>query len=779
MQILFTATIFLSAALLFCVQPMIAKAILPRLGGAPQVWIACMLFFQTALLVGYGYAHVAAARLGLRRQVILHIAVLGLPLVLVGQGSRLGIPITLPLDAWSGAPDRDPTASVLLLLAATVGLPFFAISTTSPLLQRWFSATSHPGARDPYFLYSASNLGSLLSLLGYPLALEPNLGLAAQSRLWAAGYGLVMLLTLACAAAAWRAMGATPAGSAMPGQDEATAAASTMDVQGEAARGAEAARGEEAPPAARRWLRWIVLSAIPSSHLLGVTAYVTTDIAPIPLLWVVPLAIYLITFIFVFAKRPPVPHTLAVRLLPLGAAASILTLLAEAGGPAALLLPLHLATFFLAAMVCHGELARDRPDRRHLTSFYLCLAAGGALGGIFNGLIAPLVFQGLTEYPLAIVLALLCRRVPALPDELAEGAKASRTPGSRLRRDLAVAAGAGALTAALILGWRTLGRAPDQLSVGVIFCGPLLLVYRYLHLPVRFGLSLGAIALATALYPGVHGQDLHRERNFFGVLRVTRDPQGHHRIVHGSTMHGMQRVAPERSQEPLGYYARTGPIGAVFQHFEPAAATTARIGVIGLGAGALASYARPGQAWTFYEINPAIERAAREPRYFTFLSGAFPGGEGLTLTLGDARLRLAEAPAGHFTLVIVDAFSSDAIPVHLITRQAISLYLDKLAPGGAIAFHISNNFLDLRPLLGNLAQDAGLAGLAIEDRAVSQEEVLAGKSPSVWAVLARRREDLGDLPEQPWAAPLPERPEVGLWTDDFSNVLRIMTWTPR
>ncbi|EYF08440.1 fused MFS/spermidine synthase [Chondromyces apiculatus] len=791
MRILFTAAIALGAALLFCVQPMLGKALLPLLGGAAQVWVTCMLFFQAALLAGYAYAHLATARLDIRRHAPLHLVLALLPFILVAPGSRLGLPFSLPLDR---APEGDPTLGVLLLLATTAGLPFFIVGATSPLLQRWFSGTDDPAARDPYFLYSASNLGSLAALLGYPLLLEPRLGLAAQSRGWAWGYALFVALLAACALLAARRRSAA---SLVPAP-EALAPAAPTDAPADAPPAAPAASSLTAPlsPAptlitSRRYLRWIALAFVPSSHLLGVTAYLTADIAPVPLLWVLPLALYLVSFILVFARRPLLPHAWMVRLLPLGAAASLLTLLAEASNPAALLLPMHLITFFAGAMVCHGELARDRPERRHLTAFYLCLSVGGALGGLFNAVFAPLFFTSLVEYPLAILLACLCR--PAPPRAPAETASSTLSPETSprpsappdisaaaspkpsalhdWRPDLRFAARAFLLTVALILGVRYLGRPHDRVTVAIVYCLPLLLVYRTLHQPRRFALSLAGIALASAFHPGGHGTDLYRERTFFGIVRVTQDTRGFHRLVHGRTMHGIQN--PARRTEPLAYYTRSSPIGRAFTHLDRAAALDATIGVVGLGSGALAAYARPGQQWTFYELDPAMVRIARDDRYFTFLSDAFPGGHGLHTVLGDARLRLAEAPDGHFDLLVLDAFSSDAIPVHLLTREALALYQRKLAPHGVIAFHLSNRFLDLFAVLAALVPDAGLTACAFQDFPSTEEE-LAGKTPSQWAMVARHRDDLEELPADPEAITLKPRPGVAIWTDEFSDLLAIL-----
>ena len=729
MPALYTLTLFVSAALLFLVQPMIARMLLPLFGGTPAVWNTCMVFFQALLLAGYGYAHVATARLGSRRQAMLHLAVLLLPLAV--------LPLTVP-TGWSLPNTGHPVAWLLGLLLVTVGLPFFVVSTSGPLMQRWFADSGHPAASDPYFLYAASNSGSMLALLAYPFLLEPNLTLAAQGRVWAAGYGLLVLLTAACGAALLRAPAPKDAKAIGVGPDPATP-----------------------PVTSRRRLRWVLLAFVPSSLLLGVTNFITTNVAPVPLLWVLPLALYLATFILAFARSRVLPPGVLFRWLPLAALLVVFVLLDEGTElPVGVLAGVHLFGLFWVATTCHCLLAGDRPPAGRLTEFYLWLSAGGVLGGLFNALVAPVFFAGPWEYPLVLVLACVLRPAPPW----------SARPGWW---DLALPAGLGALTAGLVLSAKAYGLPPGELAVGVMFGLPAVLCYTFVDRPVRFALGLGALLLAAGLFRDVHGTVLYRTRSFFGIHRVTLDPSGaFHMLVHGNTVHGQQSVDPARRGEPLTYYHRTGPAGRVFAALRGDERLW-RVALVGLGAGALACYGEEGQEWTYYEIDPAVERIARDGRLFTFLSDAERRGVRLGVVPGDARLTLARRgePCG---VLVVDAFSSDAIPVHLLTREALRVYLGRLRDDGVLAFNISNRYLDLEPVLAGLARDAGLECFVCEDLVVRDDEKRGGKAPSIWAVMARRRGHLAKvLADGRWQ---PARPRAGMavWSDDFSNLFGVL-----
>jgi hypothetical protein len=746
MPALFALTLFVSAALLFWVQPMIAKMILPLLGGTPAVWNTCMVFFQAVLLAGYAYAHATTAWLGVRRQVVLHLALLCSPFLVLPVGLAAG---------WVPPSDHNPIPWLLALLAVSVGLPFFVLSASAPLLQTWFAGTGHRSAGDPYFLYAASNLGSMLALLGYPLVLEPFLSLKpdrwlSQNWLWTAGYALLVALMAGCALAVWLA----PRG-----------------VKRKEGGGAAQAPGELSgpitllpPPRALARLRWVALAFVPSSLLLGVTTYITTDIAPVPLLWVIPLALYLLSFILVFARRPLLPPTWAARALPMAVLGTAFTFFFEAVPKVGL--PLHLLTFFLAALVCHGELARDRPPPRYLTGFYLCISVGGVLGGLANALVAPLVFDRIAEYPLALVLLCLLRPAGRPADS---GGWRSRC----LDVGLPLALG-GAVAAGLVLGLPAAGLKPVPVTITLASLPLLLACYAFKDRPLRFALGVAVLLLTAGLSGRLYDPVLYRERTFFGALRVTHDLEGNcHQFAHGSTLHGKQSLDPERRREPLTYYYRTGPVGRVFKAFQRSPASPS-VAVVGLGAGSLACYAKADEEWTFFEIDPAVERIARDPRFFTFLQDCRAGD--LDVLLGDARLRLQEAPARHYGLIVLDAFSSDSIPVHLLTREALRLYLDKLADGGILAIHASNLYLDLRPVLGELARDAHLACRVCDDTAISEEDARRGKTASRWVVMARRDEDLGSLASDPRWQSLSGDTGGAVWTDDFSNIATLLSW---
>jgi SAM-dependent methyltransferase len=758
---LFALTLFLSAALLFVVQPMAGKVLLPLAGGTPAVWTTCLVFFQAALLSGYLYAHRLTAAPP-RRQVGLHlaVAVLGIAAVVLLR----------PDPEWVPEDSDYPVLGLAAFLAALVGVPFFVLSTTAPLLQRWFAATGHRAARDPYFLYAASNAGSLLGLLGYPFLVEPNLSLGEQRAAWAVGFAAFAGLMAACGAVVWRSLLPSPRGGVGPG------------VRGQAPTSPEAEpltpdpsppRGEgDRNPTRLRVLKWVALAALPSSLLMGVTTHLTTDVAPVPLLWVVPLALYLLSFVVVFAGWPQAARRVIGRVAPALLIFLAVALLTAATEPITLIAGVHLAAFFGIALLCHGELAHDRPAREYLTTFYLAMSAGGVLGGLFNALVAPVVFShlGLVEYPLAVVLAGLVR--PVRGGSLAP--LLLRPWDVMLVLAFLVIAAALVLTVPLFVPTPTDPDSPDALTVrlirgGLMFGLPAVVAFALVRSPARFALCLAALLFAGRLDAGPHGETLLVERNFFGTLRVTRSADGKFvRLVHGTTQHGAQRADESGPPRPLMYYHRNGPVGRLFATLP--AERKRRVAVVGLGCGAMAAYAEPGQEWTFYEIDPAVVRIAEDPAYFTFLSECRVTPR---VVLGDARRQLANEPDGHFDLIALDAFSSDAIPVHLLTTDALALYARKLAPGGVLAFHLSNRYLDLPPLVARLgaAHDPPFAAKVDRDMP-SDRDREDGKFPSVWAVLARNPADLGGVAKDPhWQA---ERPRPGpVWRDDFSNLLAV------
>jgi hypothetical protein len=718
----FASTIFVSAFLLFLVQPMFAKLALPRLGGSPAVWITCVLFFQSTLLFGYVYAHLSIKWLGPRRQVLAHALVLALPLA------------TLPLSAGEGQPQPgdSPVWWLLRMLAANVGLPFFVVSTSAPLLQSWFGSLPIASARNPYFLYAASNLGSMIALLGYPVLLEPAVGTRMQTSIWSGGYLLLAGFTIACAAIV-RSWGAT-----------------------ERAREADASEAADAPTYAQRF-KWLALSAVPSSLMLGVTMHISTDIAPVPLLWVLPLALYLGTFVLVFSDRQWLSPLWMTRLLPLLVHISLLTILVNVHQW--WLIPLHLATFFVAAMVCHGELARLRPHPRHLTDFYIWMSLGGVLGGVFNSLLAPQLFTGVIEYPLALAVAALLRPSPQF-----SGAG---------RQSFGFVIGLPGFVLVLVtVLWMMMGRTGVPIT-SVLFglATGLAICYMLVNRTAYFGaVALLMVGLISFIGPAQTGSLLFADRSFFGVHRVTKSADGsYHLLQHGSTVHGRQEVAAADRCEPSGYYHPATPIG---QFFAKATTPFERVALIGLGSGGLACYAAPGAQWTFYEVDPLVERIARDPRFFTFLKNS-PGQ--VSVILGDGRLTLQTAPSGEHDLVVLDAFSSDGIPTHLLTREAMALYLAKLRPDGVMAAHISNRYLHLEPVVAALAQERGLFAIANRNVQIDADARRAGQLPSHWVLASRNPRMLDGLTGTVGWRTLDRPVAMRPWTDDYSNILQVLT----
>lgn len=785
MAILFSITLFLAAALLFAVEPMVGKLLLPTFGGAPAVWNTCLVFFQASLLAGYGYAHFLTRRLPPPAQMAVH--------AIVVLAAWLALPIATS-PRWLPPGDAHPTPWLLAMLAATAGLPFFAVSTAAPLLQKWFADSGHRQAHDPYFLYAASNAGSMIGLLAYPLAIEPNLTLTAQGRAWAMGYTVFCVLLAACAAKFWQGQR-----SAALLDDEGLAAPAARQT-GRARPNAPVS----APPSTWTRLRWIALAFVPSSLLLSVTEYLSADVSPVPLMWVAPLALYLLTFILVFARLPGAVHRLMTLLLPVAILTQAYFVLTEHAGSRysmTWLVELHLATFFIAAMVCHGELARTRPTTEYLTEFYLWMSLGGTLGGLFNTLLAPLVFRSMAEYPLSfssarsclrsalsvfssmaeypLALALACMLSPPLLLALPRFGHMPGLPRLRLVRlprrlvaqsgqlrrhaaaNLVIPVLVGLASATILFRW---GPETSRWPVVAVLSLCALTAGR----PVRLGLSVAAMFWAASWYDDVVDHLVYRERSFYGVLQVKTDADdAFYNLDHGRIRHGRQRRSQDANQRdlPLVYYYPTGPIGQVFQGW-PGRARRVPVGVVGLGVGSLAAYGQPGQELTFFEIDPAVERIARDSGYFTYLADSAAN---CRVMLGDARLSLAREPNGHYALIVVDAFSGDAIPVHLLTREAMQLYVSKLTAGGILAFHISNRFLDLAPVLGNVAEELRLAGLD-ELYRVNEAEMRQGGSDSHWVVVARRAADLQWLARDDRWQPLVAQPDLPVWTDDYTSL---------
>jgi hypothetical protein len=716
---LFGCTALLGAALLFLVQPMVAKLVLPSYGGSATVWSTSSLFFQVLLLGGYVYAHLTTTRLSRRVQPRIHLVVLALPL--------LTLPVVLPGHA---VPD-DGTSPVLWLirtLALMIGLPFVVVSTTGPLLQRWYSWTGSRRSDDPYFLFAASNLGSFGGLLAYPLLLEPRLTLDQQRLLWSVGFCVFAVLMAGCGVVAGRR------------REPGTAlAARTPSVKA-------------APVGGRRLLAWTALAFLPSALMLSVTAHLSTDVAPIPLLWVVPLAIYLATFVLAFARstrRPPVVAT-RVAVACCIPAAVISTL-----GEFVPVLPsilLNTAMLALVAYAAHARLAADRPAPEHLTLFYLVISVGGALGGLLNGVVAPVLFDRIWEYPLILVAcpALLVGVVSAPDSALAR----------RFNRHFLLVCGVLLLgvAAAAALVVVLLASHEGAWVAGAALAGVALASYPLTRRPTALALSLVlALGVAAALDSQA---TVERSRTFYGSYSV--EERGDSRVlVHGTTAHGSQFMAADERDVPTTYYARSGPIGDVF-----GSRLFKRVGVIGLGAGTLAAYGTPGQEMTFFEIDPEIIRIASDPQLFSYLADSRAR---VRTVAGDGRLLMEKQAAGSFDLVVIDAFNSDAIPVHLLTREALRVYADTLADDGVLAIHISNRVFDLEPVLAGASRDLrwnALVGLGGEGR---------GARESRWVLLTRDAEELARLRGlDGWRRV--DTGDVVAWTDDYSSVLDVLAY---
>jgi len=737
---------FVGATLLFLAEPMLAKMVLPFLGGTPSVWNTSMVFYQTVLLAGYLYAWAGTRWLGLRTQICLHLGLILLSLAL--------LPPRIAVD-WTPPTHTTPVWALLAELARVIGVPFFVLGGSTPILQRWFALSSHRSARDPYFLYAASNAGSLLGLLAYPLLLEPILRLRIQSETWTWGFALFGLLAIASAATIWNAKpGKTAA--AMPAEEAATQVLTL-----------------------RRRLRWVALAFVPSSLMLGVTTALTTDVPAIPLLWVLPLAIYLVSFILVFARRQVVSRAMLARRLPFMLLLAILPTISKANFPFWALLVLYLTALFFVAMVCHGNMADDRPQAQHLTEFYLWIAFGGMLGGIFNSLVAPVVFSWVAELPIALILAALLRSGASQGDP-------ALAPSTTRRNDWLLPALLGLTLFAVIECMDHFVHRQRQVELGaayvLIFGYSMLWCLSFGKRPARFALGLAALTVASFWYQGAYGRLLVRERDFFGISRVADDPGGgYRRLFHGATVHGTQSLDPSRNREPLAYYSQSGPAGSIVRALRAKKESGAQSqsgkadwAVVGLGAGSMACYAQPGDSLTFYEIDPAVVRIATDPHYFTFLSQCAPAAR---IQLGDARLELRDAPDGAYDLIVLDAFSGDTIPMHLLTREAVALYTRKLAPGGMLAFHISNLHLRLTRPIAALAEDAGLVCLIDTDTVLTPADAALGKSASQWAVMARSRSDLGELAEDPHWRSASEGVGTPVWTDDYSSLVRFIKWS--
>lgn len=729
---LFTATTFLSAFLLFSVQPLFAKMVLPLLGGAPSVWAVALLFFQGALLVGYAYAHLLVRSVPAASTGFVHLA--------LSLFAFIALPIAIPAG-WSEPPPGDAYFWQLGLFAVAIGLPFVAVSANAPLLQAWYAKTGNSDSADPYFLYAASNLGSLLALLGYPFVFEPAFGLKALATFWAFGFAGLVLALAACFIVL-RKQAPAPA---------------------EAAAAESAALVPEAVIGWRRRAAWVGLAFVPSALLTAFTTHVATDVASAPLIWVIPLALFLATFVVVFRERAWIPRPV---LLTLHAVATILALLQLAQTEKETWFysaGFGIAAFLTATLVAHRTLYEARPAASRLTEFYLWMSVGGVLGGVFAALIAPQIFSEVFEYPLLLALSFACR--PGALDMRGQS-----------RRSVALFFALIALGAALIF-W-----GPDVAfyyqfgfdgwgSTAGIAAGFALLALAVWRYPPHLLITVIGLYLTVTLLPsGVHRGEA--QRSYFGVYRVIQSADGHFNVLqHGTTLHGAQRIRdvygnPVASTIPATYYHPRGPMAATVRIMGRIAATQRtepKVGVIGLGAGSLACHSASGDTWRFFEIDPVVVGIAKS-KNFTYLANCQPNAN---IVIGDARLTFAKESDESYDLVIVDAFSSDAVPVHLMTAEAIRTYASKLKPNGVVLLHISNRYLDLEQVLAaTLPLVGGLHAVSVEDPN-DQGYEMTGSSV---VIFGKSWEAVDPYRVVPYARNLPE-PTVKPWTDDSSDVL--------
>lgn len=713
----FVAAILGGSFLLFLVQPMVARMALPRLGGAPAVWNSAMLVYQALLLVGYGYAH-WLGRFRVWTQAALHLGLLAV--------AALWLPIGL--GTMQVPPGAQPALWVPWLLVAAIGPLFLAISAQAPLLQRWYAVSS--GGRDPYALYAASNIGSFAGLLAYPLLVEPLLRLRSQSWLWTAGYGLVALLVLACA-------------SRLPRGDVPHAQATSGDA-----------------PILRDWNRWIVLALVPSGLMLATTTFLTTDIVAVPLLWVLPLGLYLLSFPVAF-RTSALLDDLLQRCVPLVLLLFGATLVAGDQRLAYVNALIGLVLLFAVSVACHARLYALRPAPERLTGFYLAMAVGGALGGVFAGLVAPVLFDWTYEYPLLILAAGLLIPQRALADPFAQ-LWASRW---RVPTGLALSA-AVILIVAAGLNEHLLGPMHVQIAFVAVAAIGLVAIGARWTFAVALAGGLFLFGGYNAIQTSLSGA---RTRSYFGVYTVSDKPH-ERRLAHGTTLHGVE-LKGARATHPTTYYQAGSGVGQAMQAAPDLYGPGARIGVVGLGTGTLACYAQPGQRWRFFEIDPAVVHIARDSGAFSFLRLCAPQA---AIVVGDARLRLGELAPASLDLLALDAFSSDAVPMHLMTAEAFAAYGRVLAPEGLLLVHISNRFLALGPVVAAAAKSSGWQGLRMVHVPTAPERAQEG-AVSDWIALSRSPRALSALQARSgdWR-PLVAEPGFAGWTDDHASLVPVL-----
>lgn len=737
---LFVATILTGSFLLFLVQPMVARMALPRLGGAPNVWNSAMLVYQALLLAGYAYAH-KLGQMPIRRAARLHlillvVAAVTLPVALVA--------LPAPAPGWE-------VLWVPALFAVTIGPVFFLVSAQAPLMQRWFSLD--PRAGEPWALYAASNVGSFVGLVAYPLLAEPLLSIRAQSLGWSLGYAVLIVLIALSARARWNT-----ASVLRQAQDE-RASAVAAPVEDRALEDQGEAIGW------KRILLWLGLSAVPSGLMLSTTTHLTTDVFAMPLLWVIPLGLYLLSFVVAFSDKRGLAGTITLAAPAVVLLAGGTAMISRSSGSMMLAIG-SVALLFVVAVVLHARMYELRPSASKLTLFYLVMSAGGALGGLFTALIAPVVFDWVWEHPLLVIAAALLMPLRPLED-------LRRLPG--LEPGMAQLAAYVLFAFGAFLCWQLAqySMMPDPpvtrlyFTTGIVLIGLVLVPWR-----LMFAALLVLLMLAQGGYETVYGTGQGmRTRSYFGIYTVRNyDKLKLRSLAHGTTLHGQQSTDKALECAPMTYYGPGSGVGIVMGQAQKLYGQAARIGVVGLGTGTLAGYYQPGEHWRFYEIDPAVLRLSQNGT-FTYLSHCARNPE---VAIGDARLELAKAQPGSFDVLAIDAFSSDAIPLHLLTDEAVGVYLRALSPKGVLLIHISNRYIGLQPVLAAIARHRGLTAMVRSDN--PQDRTLL--TPSAWVLLTRDPAQLQTLsqlrPDAPWTTL--EKPGAQVWTDDYASILPYIRW---
>lgn len=726
----FAATLFTSAFLIFAVQPMASKMLLPLLGGSPSVWNTAMVFFQAMLLGGYAYAHFISKVLPLKAQAVLHIALL--------CAFTLVLPLAIPADA--AAPEGSGQAMWQLgIMLSCIGGPFFVLAASAPLFQHWFASSGHKDAENPYFLYAVSNVGSMMALLGYPFVIEPFLTLSEQTNAWFGGFIVLIALVTLCGFLVRN--GVKPVMPIAANTDNSRVTWTERAV-------------------------WTFLAFIPSSLMLGVTTLITTDLASAPLLWIIPLAIYLATFIIAYSNKPFMGLAITRELTPY--ILCLVILLFMLSGFIFLKIPMiiiHLLTFYMCALLCHSELAHSKPSAAHLTEYFLIISLGGVLGGIFNALIAPQIFLSPFEYSLSLgAIAFIVwagfAKFPVIRGKFNAAQDQARPIKIAMMDVVIVAIGA----ALCLIAYTTEHNTLQMLFSIAIFIYLLMIVQN--HGPFAFVCLITLLAFQSANW-STDKVLLGQDRNYFGIIKVY-EQKGMHFLYHGTTLHGAQPMDKEREFMPVTYYSPGGPASDVFKEISKKPGKQ-EVAILGLGVGSVVCYKAPGRHFDFFEIDEDIAKYAEDPKYFTYLSGCQSP---YSIILGDGRLKIAEKEDKTYDMIFLDAFSSDNIPIHVMTKEAFEIYFAKLKDNGVIAMNISNRYLDLRPVLVAIGKELGYTVyFKFHTPETKKDDISELYTASMFAIMAKDEKTIAPYAENYDWKPYTKDVKVRAWTDDYANIL--------